>query len=185
VVFKFRGKTHTKARPAGRAGLNGDTAVMYTHNLTNQSQPQAYPSKLPTSGFVYTKEWFKHPFLQFIRNSASGIFYGQTDIFSLPICGYSNLPTETIVFDRILNKIVYHPVNQNITSDHSDIFTVSNQFYFLFLGERFQIHQYLIDKISNGNGFIPSYRLKFTHIEQCLDHFAEPAVLFRNHLYRL
>ena len=158
---------------------------MYTHDLTNQSQSQAYPSKLPTSGFVYTKEWFKHPFLQFIRNSASGIFYGQTDIFSLPICGYSNLPTETIVFDRILNKIVYHPINQNITSDHSDIFTVSNQFYFLFLGERFQIHQYLIDKISNGNSFIPSYRLKFTHIEQCLDHFAEPAVLFRNHLYRL
>ena len=65
---------------------------MYTHDLTNQSQSQAYPSKLPTSGFVYTKEWFKHPFLQFIRNSASGIFYGQTDIFPLPICGYSNLP---------------------------------------------------------------------------------------------
>ena len=43
-------------------------------------------------------------------NSASGIFYGQADVFSLPVCGYGNLSAEMAVFDCILNKIVYHPV---------------------------------------------------------------------------
>mgnify|MGYP002538258930 CR=1 FL=1 len=65
------------------------------------------------------------------------------------------------------------------------VIRAGDEFYLFFLGKRFQIHQYFIDEGINGNGFIPSYRLKFTHIEQCLDHFAEPAVLFRNHLYRL
>ena len=59
-----------------------------------------------------------------------------------------------VVFDCILNKIVYHPVNQNVTSDHRGIFTVPDQFYLLFLGKRFQIHQYFIDEGVNGNGFI-------------------------------
>ena len=34
-------KDYLKDRSAGRAGLNGYSAVMYAHDFTNQGQPQA------------------------------------------------------------------------------------------------------------------------------------------------
>ena len=39
-------KDYLKDRSAGRAGLNGYSAVMYAHDFTNQGQPKAYSAKL-------------------------------------------------------------------------------------------------------------------------------------------
>ena len=77
-----------------------------------------------------------------------------------------------IIFYSIFNKIIYQPVNKNITSNHRYILTFPNKFYILFLCKRFQILQHLINKIIHDNLFIPAYRLKLTHIEKCLYHLA-------------
>ena len=90
-----------------------------------------------------------------------------------------------VIFYSIFNKIIYQPVYKDITSNHRYILTFPNQFYILFLRERFQILQYFINKSVNYNFFIPSYCLKLAHIKNGLYHFAESVVLFRNHLYRL
>ena len=90
-----------------------------------------------------------------------------------------------IVFYSILNKIVYQPINKDITSNHRYIFIFSNKFYILFLCKRFQIFQYLVNEIIKDNFFIPSYSLKLTHVKKCFYHLAKPVILFRQHLYHL
>ena len=62
----------------------------------------------------------------------------------LPVCAYCDLPTRMIIFYGILNKIVYQPIDKDITSDHRYILTFSDQSYIFSLCERFQILQYLI-----------------------------------------
>ena len=55
-------KNYLKDRSAGRAGLNGYSAVMYAHDFMNQGQPKAYSAKLAASGLIYAEEWFKYAF---------------------------------------------------------------------------------------------------------------------------
>ena len=55
-------KDYLKDRSAGRAGLNGYSAVMDAHDFMNQGQPEAYSAKLAASGFIYAEEWFKYAF---------------------------------------------------------------------------------------------------------------------------
>lgn len=55
-------KNYLKDRSAGRAGMNGYSAVMYAHDFMNQGQPKAYSAKLAASGFIYAEEWFKYAF---------------------------------------------------------------------------------------------------------------------------
>ena len=74
-------KDYLKDRSAGRAGLNGYSAVMYAHDFTNQGQPKAYSAKLAASGFIYAKNGSNMRSFNSVRDSASGIFYGQTDSF--------------------------------------------------------------------------------------------------------
>ena len=90
-----------------------------------------------------------------------------------------------IISYSIFNEIVYQSVNKNITSHHRNTLTFSNKCDIFFLGKRFQVCQHLINKGIHYNFFIPAYRLKLTHIEKRLYHFAKPVVLFRDHLYRL
>ena len=59
-VYLFSLKNHIKNRPARRTGLNCYTAIMHSHNFMNQSKSQTYAPQFPASGFIHTKEWFKH-----------------------------------------------------------------------------------------------------------------------------
>ena len=90
-----------------------------------------------------------------------------------------------VIFYSILNKIIYQPVNKNVTSNHCYIFTFPDQFDILFLCKRFQICQHLINKSIHYNFIIPAYGLKLAHVKKCLYHLAKPVVLFRNHFYCL
>ena len=94
-------------------------------------------AKCAASGFIYTKERLKDTLPKFLWDSVPRIGYRQANALFLPGCTYCDLTARMIIFDSILNKIIYQPVDENITSDYRYSLTVPGQFYILFLGKRF------------------------------------------------
>ena len=143
---------------------------MDSNDFTDKSKSESYATQLPTSGFIHTEEWLEHSLPKLLWYSASRIFYRQINMLVSLICGYCNLSERMIIFDGILNQIVYKPVNKDITAYHSGILTFSNQLYILFHGKRLKVCQNLFNNSIQYNFIIPSYRLKLTHVKKCLYH---------------
>ena len=90
----------------------------------NECKPKPDAAKCAASGFIHTKEWLKDTLPKFLRDSVPRISYRQANVLFLPECPYGDLSARMIIFDCILNKIIYQPVDENIASDYRYSLTV-------------------------------------------------------------
>ena len=102
----------------------------------NECKPESDAAKCPASGFIHTEEWLKDTLPKFLRDSVPRIGYRQANTLFLPGCPYCDLSARMIIFDSILNKIIYQPVNENIASDYRYSLTVPGQFFSLASGSK-------------------------------------------------
>ena len=68
-------ENHLKDCTSRRIGLNCNTAIMHSHDLTDQCKSQSYTAKLSASGLIHAKEWFKYTLPELFRDSTSCIRY--------------------------------------------------------------------------------------------------------------
>ena len=130
-------KHHFKNRSSRWVWSDSNTSVMYSHDFINKCKSKPDTSKRAASGFIHSKERLKDTLPKLLRDSVPRIGYRQANALFLPECTYCDLSARMIIFDCVLNKIIYQPIDKNIASNYRYILAVPGQFYMLLPGKRF------------------------------------------------